>query len=94
MRVIGASLLHEFCIEHADCRKWVANWIRDVNQATWSDTHELKSRYPSASLLADGIVIFNVRGNDYRLISQIAFNVGVVAVKWIGTHAEYSKRSH
>lgn len=92
MRVIGLGLLGDFCAKHADCRKWIANWIGDVRQANWTSTHEVKSRYPSASFLANNVVIFNVRGNEYRLEVQVAYQVRVVAVKWIGTHSEYSKR--
>jgi len=92
MKVIGIGLLSAFCESHADCRTWIANWIADVKQCTWSTPHDVKARYPSASLLATCIVIFNVRGNEYRLETQIAFGVGVIAVKWIGTHAEYDKR--
>ncbi|CAK0475987.1 Uncharacterized protein conserved in bacteria [Burkholderia pseudomallei] len=92
MRVIGLGVLSAFCDEHADCRKWVSNWIQDVKQSTWTTTHDIKLRYPSASFLAENIVIFNVRGNSYRLETQVALDTGVVAVKWIGTHAEYDKR--
>lgn len=92
MRVIGLGVLSAFCDEHADCRKWVSNWIRDAKQSTWTTTHDVKLHYPSASFLAENIVIFNVRGNSYRLETQVAFGTGIVAVKWIGTHAEYDKR--
>ena len=93
MRIIGLGLLSAFCEQHADCRKWVANWIIDVRQSDWSTSHDIRMRYPAASFLASNVVIFNVRGNDYRLETQIAFQSGVVAIKWIGTHAQYSKRS-
>ena len=92
MKLIGKGKLHEFCDEHADCRKWIANWIADVYASRWRITHDIRDRYPSASFLAKNVVIFNVRGNQYRLETQIAFNVGVVAVLWIGTHTEYSRR--
>lgn len=92
MRVIGLSLLSDFCNTHADCRKWISNWILDAKEANWDCTHSLKARYPTASFLAENVVIFNVRGNEYRMVTQIAFSVRVVAIKWIGTHAEYSKR--
>ncbi|SDZ43202.1 mRNA interferase HigB [Variovorax sp. YR634] len=92
MRVIGLGVLSAFCDEHADCRKWISNWIRDVKQSTWRTTHDIKLRYAAASFLAENVVIFNVRGNVYRLETQVAFGVGVVAIKWIGTHAEYDKR--
>ena len=94
MRVIGLGILSAYSATHADCRKWIANWIADVRHCTWSTPHDVKARYPSVSLIADGVFIFNVRGNEYRLETQIAFKVGVVAVKWIGTHAEYDKRKY
>jgi len=92
MRIIGLGVLSAFCDEHADCRKWISNWIRDVKQSAWATPHDIKSRYPVASVLAENVVIFNVRGNEYRLEAQVAFGIGVVAIKWIGTHAEYDKR--
>lgn len=94
MKVIGRGLLSAFCDEHADCRKWIANWIRDAEDSTWKTPHDIKLRYQTASFLAENVVIFNVRGNVYRLETQIAFASGVVAVKWIGTHAEYDKRTY
>lgn len=93
MKLIGVGMLQAFCNDHADCRKWIANWIRDARASHWKNTHDIKERYSSASFLANNIVIFNVRGNVYRLETQIAFNTAVVAVKWIGTHAEYSRRT-
>jgi mRNA interferase HigB len=92
MRVIGRELLDSFCKEHADCRKWVANWLADAQHATWADSHAIRMSYASASFLPDNVVIFNVRGNDYRMETQVAYRVGVIAVKWIGTHAEYTRR--
>ncbi|MBZ0226324.1 MAG: type II toxin-antitoxin system HigB family toxin [Comamonas sp.] len=92
MRVIGLGVLGTFCDEHADCRKWISNWIRDAKQSTWVTSQDIKARYPTASFLAANVVIFNVRGNDYRLETQVAYRVGIIAIKWIGTHAEYDKR--
>jgi mRNA interferase HigB len=51
----------------------------------------LKKRYPSASFIGSGRVIFNIKGNKYRLVADIAYNLGYVYVFWIGTHAEYDK---
>ena len=80
------------CRKHPDCRKWVTNWLVDANASRWQTPQNVKDRYPSASLLADNVVIFNVRGNEYRMVTHIAYKTGVVAVKWIGTHAEYEKK--
>ena len=92
MRLVGRDKLSQFCATHADCRKWVATWITDVEGARWHTPQDIKERYASASLLERNIVIFNVRGNEYRLVTVVAYQVGVVTVEWIGTHAEYSKR--
>lgn len=92
MRMIGLGRLHKFCVNHADCRKWVSNWISDARAAQWKVPHDIRERYPSASFLAGSIVIFNVKGNEYRLETRIAFAVSTVAILWIGTHAEYTRR--
>lgn len=92
MRILGQSRLHEFAASHADTRKWIANWVADMRGSRWTNFHDVKAKYPSASFLDNSIVIFNVRGNNYRLETQVTFGTQVIAVKWIGTHAEYDRR--
>ncbi len=92
MRIIGQKMLHQFGADHADCRSWLGNWVADTRTSQWKVPHEIKQRYPMASILPKNTVIFNVRGNDYRLETQISFQTGIVAIKWIGTHAEYTRR--
>jgi len=94
MRIVGIGRLHNFCTEHADCRKWIANWVADARASRWLSPHDIRGRYSSASFLAGNIVIFNVKGNDYRLETRIAYGVGTLSVLWIGTHAEYTRRHH
>lgn len=93
MRIIGLAILHNFGAAHADSRAWIRNWTDDVRAASWKTTQDVKRRYPTASFLANNVVIFNARGNTYRLETQIAFGVGIIAVKWMGTHAEYTRRN-
>lgn len=85
--------MQEFCEKHSDCKSWIENWIADVRAAKWRSLNDLKKRYPSASILAKNIVIFNVKGNSYRLSVQVAVSMQIVAIKWIGTHAEYSRKN-
>ncbi|MBI4849790.1 MAG: type II toxin-antitoxin system HigB family toxin [Nitrospirae bacterium] len=92
MTLVGREKLYQFITKHPDTRSWIENWISDVQNANWQNTQDVKDRYSSASFLADRIVIFNVRGNSYRLEVQIAYKTKKVIVKWAGTHAEYSKR--
>ena len=94
MRIAGRNLLDDFCTMHSDARRWIENWLSDVESAGWLRPQDIKDRYSSASFLAGNTVIFNVKGNDYRLEVTCAYRTGVVVVKWIGTHAEYDRRNH
>jgi len=67
-------------------------WILEAEEADWSGTADIKARFPSASFLSDNRVVFNIKGNRYRLEVKVSYEIKVVLVKWIGTHAEYSKR--
>jgi mRNA interferase HigB len=91
MRLVGKELLAEFAKEHADIRSPLNAWIFEVEEANWSGPSEIKARYPNASFLSDNRVIFNIKGNAYRVETKVSYEITVVLVKRIGTHAEYSK---
>ncbi len=93
MRLVGREKLDTFAREHADARSWIENWIADVEAADWKRDQDIKDRYRAASFLANNFVIFNVKGNRYRLEIQVAFKTGIVFVKRVGTHAEHQKWS-
>ena len=92
MLIVGRKKLDEFAGVHADVRPWIENWIADTEAARWLTPQDIKSLYASASFLAGNVVIFNVKGQRYRLEVQVAYNTGVVIVRRVGTHAEYTKR--
>lgn len=92
MKIVGRPHLTEFIKSYPHASGWIANWIADATNAKWTTPQDIKNRYATASFLADNVVIFNVSGNKYRLQTRIAYNVGVVQVLWIGTHAEYTRR--
>jgi mRNA interferase HigB len=93
MKITGRGVLAAFTPEHADARRWIESWLAEVEGATWKTPQDIKDRYASASFLPGGRVIFNVKGNDYRLEVIVAFKTGVVVVDWVGTHAEYDHRN-
>ena len=93
MRIVGRNKRAKFCRSHADSRGWCSNWIADTNSVRWQTPQDIKSRYASASFLAENRVIFNVKGNKYRMEVQVAYNTGIIIIQWIGTHAEYMKRT-
>lgn len=92
MKLVGREVIEEFILKHADPRGWVASWVAEVESANWSNPQEIRARYASASFLSDNTVIFDVKGNCYRLETRIAYKTSMVFVLWVGTHADYSKR--
>ena len=93
MKIVGRNLLDSFRAKHTDAKRWIENWLSDAEAATWTKPQDLKDRYASVSFLGANAVIFNVKGNEYRLEVVCAFKTGVVSVKWVGTHAEYNDRN-
>ena len=93
MKVAGRERLEAFCRKHADARRWIENWLADVEPMAWKTPQDIRQRYASASFLSDGVVIFNVKGNAYRLEVGVAYGAGVISVRWAGTHREYDERN-
>ena len=91
MRLVGKELLDKFAERHAEIRTSLNAWIREVEDADWDGPAEIKARYPTASILSENRVVFNIKGNKYRVETKISFEIKVVLAKQIGTHAEYSK---
>lgn len=92
MRVLGKKWIHKGTERHADACSSLQAWLAEVEHAQWTSPQDVKRRYPSASFLGGDRVIFNIRGNSYRLVVKVAYDTGIVLVKWFGTHAEYSKK--
>lgn len=93
MQLLGLPMLDEFKRTHAETRGPLDVWRSEVEKAQWSGPWDVKTRYPSASFLADNRVIFNIKGNSFRLVVKVRYQNGIVLIEWVGTHAEYSKKS-
>jgi mRNA interferase HigB len=91
MKVVGRNVLDEFGQTHADVSSQINSWLCEVEDAKWQSPADLKRRYPHASILSDNRVIFNLKGNHYRLETKISYTMQIVFLKRMGTHAEYSK---
>lgn len=89
MRVIAVSYLRSFWEANPDAEQHLKSWADEVKKATWSQPADIKAQYRSASILKNRRVVFNIRGNDYRLVVSVAYRYEAVYVKFIGTHAEY-----
>ena len=92
MRVLGKTILEDFQLEHADVRDWVSAWLAEAEEAEWKTPQDLRNRHRSVSFLAHNVVMFNVKGNRYRLECKVSYQSKIVRVTWAGTHSEYSKR--
>ncbi|ALM49389.1 addiction module toxin RelE [Flavobacterium psychrophilum] len=91
MRVITRRTLRDFWEAHADCEQQLKSWFQEASSAQWKNPSDVKKEYPSASILVDNRVVFNIKGNNYRLIVRISYDYQMVWIRFIGTHAEYDK---
>jgi mRNA interferase HigB len=95
MRLIGQPVLTEALRTYSDARKWITAWIARVEDANWTSINDVRADYPAA----DGVklksalivTVFNVRGNSYRLLTNVNYDQQVVQVLELLTHAEYDK---
>jgi mRNA interferase HigB len=91
VRVIAKKTLKVFWLKHSDCAEQLKSWYKEAEEAHWSTPQDLKKLYPTASILGDNRVVFNIKGNSYRLIVKINYDYSIVWIRFLGTHAEYDK---
>ena len=87
LRVVAKKILRDFWEKHDDCEQQLKAWFREAQKAEWENPNQIKLEYPSASILNDNRIVFNIKGNNYRLIVKINFNYksgeGKIKVKMI-----------
>lgn len=91
MRVITKKVLREFWGRFPDAENALRAWYAEAEGAVWKRPLDIKERHANASIVADNRVVFNVCGNKYRLVAHIHYNTGFVYVRFVGTHADYSR---
>ena len=89
MRVIAVAALRAFWQRHPEAEQPLKAWFEEATKAAWTQPADIKAQYRSASILKNRRVVFNIKGNDYRLIVAVAYKLQVVYVKFVGTHKEY-----
>src|SRR5262245_53788195 len=95
MIVIGTDLVETYIGQRLGhkgikaVRSQYEAWLGIVDRARWRTPEDVKASYPRASILKAGRVVFNIKGNDYRLIARLQYQAGVLAIRFFGTHAEY-----
>jgi mRNA interferase HigB len=91
MNVISKKTLVLFFEKHPNAKSALEAWHAEARKAQWQTPDDIKKEYASASFLKDNRVVFNIKGNDHRLIVHIDYKRHIVRVKFVGTHAEYDK---
>lgn len=91
MRIISRRLLREFWEKHPDSTIALQAWFHDVKRATWSSPAEVKDIYHNASILANNRIVFNIKGNRYRIVVAVSYPHSIIYIRFIGTHADYDR---
>lgn len=89
MHLVSLPPLLTFIKKHPAAKQAVQTWCDEVRKAQWGQPADIKEQFASASILKDRRAVFNLKGNDYRVVVAVAYNTGFVYVKFIGTHVEY-----
>lgn len=89
MRIISKKPLHEFWEKHKDAQAALQAWYEDALRAEWRTPQEIKRRYSNASVIGDNRVVFNIKGNDYRLVVKIHYDREQIYIRFVGTHRAY-----
>ena len=91
MRIFTELTLLDFSKAHVDAASALRAWYAEVSHVEWRSMRDVKRRYPTASILRGSRVVFNVKGNRYRIVTSIDFSRQAVFIRFLGTHAEYDK---
>ena len=91
MRVIALSALRDFWLKHPDALEPLSAWYAIVSRVRWASPSEVKTAYRNASFLAGNRVVFNIKGNDYRLVVAMHYNRQIAYIRFVGTHRQYDR---
>jgi len=91
MRIFSKSTLREFWEKHPDSEDALRTWYRIVEKSQWENPHDVKEIFGDASIIGDNRIVFNIKGNEYRIVVFIDYEFKKNYICFIGTHEEYNK---
>lgn len=89
LRVIAKKILRDFWENHNDCEQQLKAWFQETTKTFWKNPNDVKKDYPSESILNNNRVVFNIKGNNYRLIVKINYDYQMIWIQFVVTHTEY-----
>ncbi|MGM0934193.1 MAG: type II toxin-antitoxin system HigB family toxin [Bacteroidota bacterium] len=90
-RIIAKRTLREFWEKHADSEQYLKTWYETAKSSNWKSPNDIKKTYINASVLKNSRVVFNIKGNSYRLIVKFNYLRQWAFIRFVGTHVEYDK---
>ena len=91
MRIIALKTLRLFWEQHPDAQQALQAWYRDAKRAAWKTPADIRNVYRNASIVGNNRVVFNIRGNQYRLVVAVNYTSSIIYIRFIGTHQDYNK---
>ncbi len=91
MRIIALGTLRNFWQRHADAEIPLRSWYAAASRADWRSPADVKPAYRNASFVANNRIVFNIKGNEYRLVAAAHYNRGMMYIRFVGTHRDYDK---
>jgi mRNA interferase HigB len=91
MNVYNKSTIAEFILKHSDCKVQLMLWYNDVTRKHWKSPKDVKGDFGTASIIGNNRVVFNIKGNKYRIIVAMNYDRSWAQIKFIGTHAQYDR---
>jgi len=90
-RIFAKSTLRQFWEKHSDSEQYLKTWYDTAMSSDWKTPNDVKKTYANASILKDSRIVFNIKGNSYRLVVKFNFEKQWIFIRFIGTHADYEK---
>jgi mRNA interferase HigB len=91
MVIISKTILNDFGNEHPDVIDALNDWYRIVKDADWNTFHDIKQTFNSVDSVGNDRYVFDIKGNHYRIVAMIFFDIRTVFIRFVGTHKEYDK---
>jgi len=91
VRVMTRKAINDYCNTYKETSTQLQAWYHEVKNAQWNNPQDVRARYSNASIIKGNRIVFNIKGNKYRLVTKVNYQMNVVYIRFFGTHNEYTK---